>query len=468
MKRIISLLLISAIFFGNDLLASKVAFSTVSENMKEPIELVVVDQSVNYVLEQLADAADVNFVQSEETKLVKISLALKDIPLKEALDLIIRATDLSYQILDNSIIVATPEKINREIGLTTSVFDLQYAKALDVKELLSDISKKVQIDKSGNRIIYQADPKVAKEIEKVLTRVDRPQPQVLFKARIKEVTLSSDDSYGIEWGKISNYTTTLREGSVVDWGDWTVDDDGEWDFVYDGFSAPVRDISGDHSDMGPEFKRPFGYESQTSSLFNPVWHRVVSQEYALSLDFKMSNGDAAIIAEPEIAVSNNTTAKVHIGEIFPYSVTTIEQGTAKTSVMKEETGIKLSVTPIINEENDITVEIDAEVSSIIDWKGPDDAYPLVKVRKATTTVRVRDGQTIKIGGMILEDDTYTIQKLPLLGQIPYIGVLFQHHKKIKKKTNLIIEITPYIMIDGEIIIDDEEFEDEEFDQDDEE
>jgi len=468
MKRIFTLLLMAVILVGNSIYASKVAFSTVSENMKEPIDLVVVDQTVNYVLEVLADAADVNFVQSEETKLVKVSLSLKDIPLKEALDLIIRATNLSYQILDNSIIVASPEKINREIGLTTSVFDLQYAKAAEVKKVLSDISKKVQVDIAGNRIIYQADPKVAKEIEKVLTRIDRPQPQVLFKARIKEVSLSSNDTYGIDWNQISNYTTTFREGSVVDWGDWEVDDDGVWDFTYSATDYPVRDVTGDHSTNGPNFARPFGYESNTTALFNPVWHRVISQEYALSMDFQMSTGDGTVIAEPEIAASNNTVAKVHIGDIVPYSVTTIEEGSSKTSVMKEEVGVKLTVEPIINEENDITVRVEAEVSSIFAWVGPDQSYPWVKTRKASTVVRVRDGQTIKIGGMILEDDTYTIQKLPLLGQIPYIGVLFQHHKKVKKRTNLIIEITPYIMIDGEIIIDDEEFEDEEFDQDDEE
>lgn len=432
---------------------SKLLYDTTSDNFRTPISLTAIDQSVAQVLDALAERAGVNLVQSEETIGKKVTLTLNEIPIKDALDLVVRATDLSYQIIDNSIIVATQKKIDREIGLNTAVFDLQYADAKTAKAMLADISKMVQVDELGNRLIYQASPKVAKEIEKVLIRIDRPLQQVLFKARIKEVGNDREERYGLEWEKINNYTTKVREGAYQDWGDWNWDGT-DWTFSYNSTDYPIRNMGGDYSgDVVFTDNSPL---HETTSGLNPVWHRIISQEYDLSIDFKNRDNDAIILAEPEIATLNNKQAYVHIGDVVPYTITSVQQGTTTQSVQKEEVGVKLKVKPIINEENDITVSLEAEVSSIFGWVGPNSEIPWVKVRKADTTVRVRDGQTIRIGGMLMEDETFTVNKLPLLGDIPYLGYLFQHQVKTKKTTNLIIEITPYIMIDGEVVLDEDE------------
>ncbi|MBN2790439.1 MAG: secretin and TonB N-terminal domain-containing protein [Candidatus Delongbacteria bacterium] len=457
MKKLIGMFLmfcVSAYSFGSTLL-----YDTTSDNFKTPISLTALDQSVAQVLDALAERAGVNLVQSSETVDKKVTLTLNEIPIKDALDLVVRATDLSYQIIDNSIIVATQAKIDREIGLTTSVFDLQYADATSVKKMLADISQKIQVDDLGNRIIYQASPKVSKEIEKVLIRIDRPLQQVLFKARIKEVGNESGERYGIEWEKINNYSTTIREGAFQDYGVWKYDEAANtYSFEYDEADWPVRNLFGNYTATEDYnyFSRSPSFANETNAGFANPWHRVIGQEYVLSLDFKNRDNDATILAEPEIATLNNKEAYVHIGDIVPYTVTSVEQGTTKQSVQKEEVGIKLRVRPIINEENDITVELSTEVSSIFGWVGPNSEIPWVKVRKANTTVRVRDGQTIRIAGMLLEDDTYTVNKVPLLGDIPFLGYLFQHQVRTKKITNLIIEVTPYIMIDGEIVVDEEE------------
>ncbi|MBU4486168.1 MAG: hypothetical protein KKD38_04500 [Candidatus Delongbacteria bacterium] len=454
MKRfMIFILMISASYL---VFGSKLLYDTTSDNFKTPISLTALDQSVAQVLDALAERAGVNLVQSEETIGKKVTLTLNEIPIKDALDLVVRATDLSYQIIDNSIIVATEKKINREIGLNTAVFDLQYADAKTAKEMLADISKMVQVDELGNRLIYQASPKVAKEIEKVLIRIDRPLQQVLFKARIKEVGNDRQERYGIEWEKISNYSTTIREGAYQDWGTWSWDETDGYTFEYDASNPPARNLSGDYSGNYYPFAISPYYDHETTSGFNSVWHRIIGQEYQLSLDFKNRDNDAIVLAEPEIATLNNKEAYVHIGDIVPYTVTEITAGTTKQSVKKEEVGVKLKVRPIINEENDITVKLEAEVSSIFGWVGPNSEIPWVKIRKAETTVRVRDGQTIRIGGMLLEDETFTVNKLPILGDIPYIGYFFQHQVKTKKTTNLIIEVTPYIMIDGEVVLDEDE------------
>ncbi|MDA3839104.1 MAG: secretin and TonB N-terminal domain-containing protein [Candidatus Delongbacteria bacterium] len=457
MKKLIGMfLMLSIISFA---FSSKLLYDTTSDNFKTPISLTALDQSVSQVLDALAERAGVNLVQSAETVDKKVTLTLNDIPIKDALDLVVRATDLSYQIIDNSIIVASEEKLNREIGLSTSVYDLQYADAKSVKKMLADISKNIQVDDLGNRIIYQASPKVAKEIEKVLIRIDRPLQQVLFKARIKEVGNESGERYGIEWEKINNYSTTIREGAFQDYGDWTYNEgDNTYEFDYDDTATPVRNLTGNYTDADTYnyFSRTSSFANETTAGLTNPWHRVIGQEYVLSLDFMNRDNDATILAEPEIATLNNKEASVLIGDIVPYTVTSIQDGASKQSVQKEEVGIKLKVRPIINEENDITVELHCEVSSIFGWVGPNSEIPWVKVRSADTTVRVRDGQTIRIAGMLLEDETYTVNKVPLLGDIPFLGYFFQHQVKTKKITNLIIEVTPYIMIDGEIVLDEEE------------
>lgn len=114
-------------------------------------------------------------------------------------------------------------------------------------------------------------------------------------------------------------------------------------------------------------------------------------------------------------------------------------------IMKEEVGVKVSMTPHINENNQITLTLEPEVSNILEWKGPNADMPLVKVRKTTTTVRVEDGQTIFIAGLLEEKRSNIIKKLPLLGDIPLLGLIFQHKREEIIRSNLIIEITPKII-----------------------
>ena len=240
--------------------ASKQLLDTMSENFKTKVTINVLDQPVNDILTTLSDYAGINLVQSEDTKTKKITLSLKEIPVKDAFDLVIRATDLSYQILDNSVIVASPEKIDREIGFTTTVIDLQYASAEKVKETLVDITKKVQVDPIGNRIIFQGSPKIANEVQKVVARIDRPLPQVLFKTQIKEIGSIDNSKLGLDWSKVNNYTTKIIEGSVLDWGTWEHSDEDGWTFTYDQVNPPKRDLSGDHSLDGPVVSNnPSGY-----------------------------------------------------------------------------------------------------------------------------------------------------------------------------------------------------------------
>jgi len=111
-------------------------------------------------------------------------------------------------------------------------------------------------------------------------------------------------------------------------------------------------------------------------------------------------------------------------------------------------GVILTMTPHVNENNQVTLQLEPEVSNIVGWVGAEQDMPMTRVRKTKTTVRVENGQTIFLAGLLSEETSVSVAKIPLLGDIPLIGRLFQHKTDKTTKKNLIIEITPTILWDS--------------------
>jgi general secretion pathway protein D len=121
-------------------------------------------------------------------------------------------------------------------------------------------------------------------------------------------------------------------------------------------------------------------------------------------------------------------------------------GAAQTqSVQKEEVGIKLGITPLINADGWITTTIKPEVSSVSGYNGANHDLPVISTRQASTTVRMRDSSSVIIGGLLNTEQTINETRLPLLGDLPWIGQLFRHTTHTSRKTDLVIEVTPHIL-----------------------
>jgi len=138
-----------------------------------------------------------------------------------------------------------------------------------------------------------------------------------------------------------------------------------------------------------------------------------------------------------------------VGQRIPYETqSTVFAGNAAAptlSVQREEVGIKLRITPLINADGYITTTIAPEVSSVIAFVGRNNDLPVVSTRQTSTTVRLKDGNSVIIGGLLSEETTRNVTKVPLLGDIPGLGLLFQHHRNSVSKKDLVIEVTPRIM-----------------------
>jgi type IV pilus assembly protein PilQ len=397
---------------GLDAASAQVELYTGSENL---VTLEADNASLTSVFQVLTEKSGWNIVTGPSIEGRRISIRVVDVPVEEAFDLVVKAAGLGYEKIGSSILVEDPELLGEEASLQSFVVKLNYADAAEVKEILKDMTPFVKADVGGNQMVIIAGPRVKGEILDVISQIDRPAVQVLLEARLVEVSVDDLIQMGIDWDKLNSITNIITEGTPEP-------------------AAP---------DQFPD-EMPFEVRDLTKSTFSRQL-----KAFEVVLDFLIHDGKAELLANAKLTTLNNRQANIHIGDIVPYVVTTYAAGAAGVTEMarieKEKVGIMLKVTPHVSEDGFITASIEPEVSSIIGWVGPNADIPWVKTRTATTTVRVKDGETIVIAGLLNEEKTSQITKFPILGHIPVLGKLFQHTAIQKKKTDLIVEITPRIL-----------------------
>ena len=167
--------------------------------------------------------------------------------------------------------------------------------------------------------------------------------------------------------------------------------------------------------------------------------------FDVTLDFLLKNNKADILANSKVVTLNGHEATISMVDVVPYILSSGGVG-GQVQVQREEVGIKLHILPTVNKDGFITTKVTPEVSSIYDFIGPDRNIPWVKKRTSTTTIMVRDNETIVIAGLLSADKKKVQSKFPFLWRIPWIGPkLFIHNSTIENKTDLIIQITPKIV-----------------------
>ncbi|MBD3168805.1 MAG: hypothetical protein GF307_04940 [candidate division Zixibacteria bacterium] len=388
------------------------------------------------ILSILADKSGFNIVTGPGVnKKQRISVHLKETPIEEAINLVVRAAGLSYEIIGRSFLVAESEALEKEIGLSAYVYNLQYANAAETKELLTDISENVQIDAAGNRLLVLASPKVNSEIKDIIAQIDRPAQQILIEARLVEVATSDLMELGIDWESLSRTETVIAENATN----------------YDGTGRPPGHIwpyvdrLGQNEELGPDDPAEVFEAFDDDDKFFHFSRRLLA--FDLALDLLIKNDNARVLANSKITTLNNREAQILIGEVIPFSPpnTVVSGGLSlgQQIVERDSIGVKLGITPTVNSDGYITVRVNPEVSSIIELV--QGYLPRKKIRTASTTVMVKDNQKIFIGGLLSVDNSDIIHKFPILGDIPILGNLFKHKSSTARKTDLLIEITPRII-----------------------
>lgn len=393
------------------------------------------------VLKVLSQQSGLNFVTVPEVEDKKITLYLEGVPLRKALDMICKANNLKYEFYPESKTFVVEEVKTPKIKLQTRVYPLKYArvsssklaKEIDqntsggiveaVKGNLSEYGKIFQ-DFRSNSLIITDIPEQFPLIEETIKKLDVPVPRVIIEVEMLDVKKSLADRLGLdtEGGFYAQFIGGTREVS------WPI----SW----------LKTPSERGGDLFPKASVTLGTLDFTN--FQAV------------LQFFSSDVSTKFLARPKILTLSGEPAEIKISTQEAVGVTTtIEEGRiAVSDVERMETGTVLKIVPQVNSEDEITLTLEPKVivakNSNIQVSGmTQGTVKDPEERGIKTTVRLKNNQTLMIGGLIINEDSGTSKKIPYLADIPLLGVLFRSKNTSNEERELLVFITPRIMKDFE-------------------
>jgi type IV pilus assembly protein PilQ len=392
------------------------------------------DADIKDVLRALAQQSNMGVIISSGVE-GKVTFSFKDITLKNALGLLLKAYGYSYTIENNVIWIGKKDDVpTEEKILEVEIIQLNYAKATDVsKQLKGIISDKGSVtpDDRTNTIVVRENKKIIDEIKSLLKALDKQPAQVVIEARIVEVSTSFSKKLGIQWG--GSYTFASGRNSITG-----------------------SQIIGDQTFGTSTAGRNFAVNLPATVPTGGLGVIIGSLKNNLFLDIELSaaeqDGRAKIISRPKITTLNNKPAKIHSGLTFRVKTTAITgvgtttgTTTGLTAGLQEvSTGIDLTVTPQISSDGFVILDIETKKSEP-DFSRTVDGIPGVTEKSASTFVLVKDGETAVIGGLFRSSLSTIDAKVPLLSNIPLLGWLFKSHSSTSDKEELLVFITPTIV-----------------------
>jgi len=402
----------------------------------EPVSLVFDDADIRKVLRLISEISDINLIVAEEVQ-GNISLRLKDVPWDQALDLILEIQELGMiqkgnvaRVLPLKKIQAmeterlrSKQEVKRLEETQTEIFAINYKDAESFEDVIDDILSdqgEVQVIEGSKKIMVNDIPSKLDEIRQILKQLDEPVKQVMIEARIVEANTSDGLDLGVNWG--FSYQNDELGGLTTPTG---------------GVGIENMDSAG--IGLGGAFLLPGAIG--TSGLGGDfTFGRLGFDDKVLNLRISAleSAGKARVVSSPKILTLDGEEAEISDGTQIPYK-TTSDQGT--TTEFQDAT-LSLTVTPEVNPDNTIILEIEASNSrpgaTYSDGTG-------IEKKEATTKLLIDNGETTVIGGVYVEQDNSTEEGVPFIKNIPYLGKLFSSTRKSNERRELLIFITPRIV-----------------------
>lgn len=338
-----------------------------------------------------------------------VTLHLEKVTLPAALDILTTTLGLTYIEKDGVILITKEETLKRQAaGFYT--FTLNYAKAADVQKTLSVIlnSGKLAADSGSNSLLFNGSPAEARKIKEALQTLDIASQQVTLEAKILSIEKSEEKNLGLQWN---------------------------WD------TLPQYISDRKNSDTGEDTKNETKNSSHQGHL--RLWNRSqASFCYTATLNALIASGKVKVLATPSLITVPGKEASIFIGSHIPVVTEKHNNGESTFSTEYVDAGIKLTYTPVVSRDGYITSSVHTEVSTptlVSELKN----YR-INSRTADTNVRMRNGETLVIGGLISEEEQKQLQKIPFLSKIPLLGALFKNHYSSKSQTEVIMLLTPHL------------------------
>ena len=434
------------------------AFALPSQAAAAPmVTMSVVDADVRDVLTGLATIGKVNVVIDDSVS-GKISVNFRNIPFESAIDTIVRSKGLSMHRTGNVLVFASLEKMEKGFGLVR-VFPLKFARADHIKNIIVGGGKSdseflvenpgatsgtdagtlkgaagtatvasankegikglvLNTDTSTNSLIAFGAPEQIEKVQQLLKELDVPYQQILLEAQVMALSKNASRQLGIDWTwsqfPMQNQSTSGSGSTSTGSGTSTVS------------SFPIGIVTGGDGQL---YK--FGVNATLNAL--------------------ITSGDGKILARPNVTTFNGNRATIFVGDQLP--IVTPNASTAGGPVTYttsyKNAGITLSYIPRINEDEKISASVFVEVSTpvavVLDVGGQKTTAYQITTRSAQTNVRMKDGDTMVIGGLISSQEIKNLNKVPILGDLPFLGKLFQSVSKSKNETEVVIFLKAKIL-----------------------
>jgi general secretion pathway protein D len=376
-----------------------------------PVTLTFRDASLRNVVSALSRSSGINFVFDKDVRAdAKTTIYATQVSVEDAIDLILVTNQLEKKVIgDNTILIypSTQQKLRDYQELVIRSFYLANADAKQTLNLVKTMlkTKDVFIDEKLNLLVMRDTPDAIRLAEKLIAAHDLAEPEVMLEVEVVEITHSRLSDLGVKWT--------------------------------DSFGFGLVDTTG----------APF----LLSDLRGVTSNRIAMNSPSATLNLKAADGDSNILASPRIRVKNREKARIQIGDRVP--VISGQSTVATGNVLSSETityldvGLKLDVEPNVHLDDDVAIRVNLEVSTLGEKTTTSNGSVAYRVgtRNANTVLRLKDGETQVLMGLIRDDERRSASRVPGIGELPVLSHLFGAHQTEKQKTEILLAITPRLV-----------------------
>ena len=427
------------------------------------------DADIRVVLRMFSRRFNVNIVPSPAVQ-GNVSIQLNNVHWERALKTMLDMSGLITQRNEDIIRVLTADEVGEE-PLETRVYSLGYTNALESEELIRNLLTprgQVDVDEAGNRLIITDIPTRFQTIQRVIDELDKQTLQVLIEVKVIEKEAAQGSHFGIKWDFMEGYKVGFENISqsytksqllVTD----TVDKKSFSQTLSTRESLLPQNKALDEGTAAFESSRVVKQIGEAAAAPLKTYRHIIKTatlspaDLELTVSALLNNADIEILSKPRIITVDNRAAMIKVVEQIPIPSYQYNTETGRFEINSfefKDIGIILNVTPHINKDDYITLDIVPEVSKTDSFVRFDSGggavaeIPIIDIRKTETRVIIRSGETLVLGGLITSDSNEVITKVPLLGDIPIINVLFKHKSTEITTNDLIIFITPTIVTEN--------------------
>lgn len=393
---------------------------------KTTISLSVEDATAGDVLRLLATQGGLNLSLSSSVT-GNVTVSLRDVTLINALNVVTASVGADWYVADEVIVVKSASE-KHQLQSRTELIKLQYLSADAAERLVSDIvgdqgtvktlsGKTQEGDPAWDEMIQvTASPKTLLRVHHVLAEADYARPLVEIEARVIETSLTGESRLGINFPDRLNVT--------------------------------IGGLEGEQDDDGATIERNFASHPLDDGKW--TWGKLTAAEVSVILDYLIQNGNSRLLSNPRVTTTSNQAARIEVLTTIPIqTVNRFTEGAVIQDIVTFEdldVGLSLEVVPRVTRDSSILLDVHSVVEEILGYTGPvDNQRPITSKRDVTSSVRVKAGESLGIGGLMKEAERVTTKKVPLLGSIPLLGRVFQHKTTTTEQTDLLILITPRLV-----------------------